>query len=242
MYYYASVKDDAMVENKLLELASKRPTRGFGHYFGIIRNEGLIWNHKRVKRVYKKLGLNKRRKVKRRVPTRVQEPIVIPNSINESWSMDFIHDVMENGRKVKFFNVIDDYNREILTIDVGTSITGERVTRSLEEIISWRGKPKEIRVDNGPEFTSAVFAQFCLYHEIRIKFIQPGKPVQNALIERFNRTFREDVLDAHIFENFPSLRHTVEEFIENYNNEYPHQSLNGKSPKKYLTKSNNVYF
>lgn len=96
--------------------------------------------------------------MKRRVPTRVQEPIVIPNSINESWSMDFMHDVMENSRKVKFFNVIDDYNREVLTIDVGSSITGDRDTRTLEELISWRGKPKEMRVDNGPEFTSAVFA------------------------------------------------------------------------------------
>ncbi len=138
--------------------------------------------------------------------------------------MDFMHDVMESGRKVKFFNVIDDYNREVLNIDVGTSIESHRVTRTLGELISWRGKPEQIRVDRGPEFISSAFAQLCMCHEIEHKFVQPGKLVQNALIERFNRTFHEDVLVAHIFENLSSLKITVEEFVENYNNEYPHES------------------
>ena len=161
MYYYKSIKDDSEVENKLQYLAQKKPTRGLGHYFGLIRNEGLIWNYKRVERVYKKLGLNLRRKRKRRIPSRVKEPLVNTLEINQTWSMDFMHDALETGRKVKVLNIIDDFNREALAIDVAGSITGERVKEVLMSIIEWRGKPEEIRTDNGPEFISAVLTHFC---------------------------------------------------------------------------------
>jgi putative transposase len=240
MFYYKSLKDDSQVERKLQDLAEKKPTRGFGHYFGLIRNEGLIWNHKRVERVYKKLGLNLRRKRKRRVPARVKEPLVNTLRMNQTWSMDFMHDALEAGRKVKVLNIIDDFNREALAIDVAYSIPGEGVKRALEEVIEWRGKPDEIRTDNGPEFISAVLEQFCESNNIRLKHIQPGKPVQNAFIERFNRTFREDVLDAYIFKNVNELIEIKEEWMKDYNENYPHQSLGGISPKQYL-KMNKSY-
>lgn len=233
MYYYKKTKDDSLVESKLLKLAEDKPTRGFGHYYGLIRNEGLIWNHKRVKRVYNKLKLNIRRKKKRRVPARIKEPLVNAMKINQTWSMDFMHDALETGRKVKVLNIIDEYNREVLNIDIASSITGNRVVEVLSNIIDWRGKPEEIRVDNGPEFISSVLVSFCEKNEIKLKHIQSGKPVQNAFIERFNRTFREDVLDAYIFSNVKELRVIAEEWVEDYNNNYPHQSLNGKSPKHY---------
>ena len=234
MFYYQSQKDDSQVENKLLQLAESKSTRGFEHYFGLIRNEGLIWNHKRVKRVYDKLGLNLRRKRKRRIPARIKEPLERTLFINQTWSMDFMHDALESGRKVKVLNIIDDYNREALNIDVGSSITGNRVVEVLKTIVDWRGKPNEIRVDNGPEFISAAFVQFCESENIRIKYTQPGKPVQNAFIERFNRTFREDVLDAYIFEKVSELKIIAEEWMEEYNEKHPHQSLGGKSPRSYL--------
>lgn len=234
MYYYKSGKDDSLVEQKLQELAEKKPTRGLGHYYGLIRNEGIIWNHKRVGRVYKKLKLNLRRKRKRRLPARVKQPLVSTLKINQTWSMDFMHDSLETGRKVKVLNIIDDYNREVLSIHVGSSITGERVKGVLQEIIDWRGKPEQIRVDNGPEFISAAFVGFCEKESIQIKYIQPGKPVQNAFIERFNRTFREDILDAYIFKDINQLKEITEEWVEDYNENYPHQSLGGISPKKYL--------
>lgn len=233
MYYYQSIKDDSEVEQKLQELAEKKSTRGFEHYYGLIRNEGLIWNHKRVKRVYNKLKLNLRRKRKRRVPARIKEPLQLTARINQTWSMDFMHDALESGRKVKVFNVIDDYNREILDIQVGSSITGERVVQILKDIVDWRGTPEEIRVDNGPEFLSAAFVKFCESEGIKIKYIQPGRPMQNAFVERFNRTFREDVLDAYIFESINELRRITEEWVEEYNNYHPHESLGGKSPKAY---------
>lgn len=240
-YYERCPKDDSEVEQKLQELADKKPTRGLGHYFGLIRNEGLIWNHKRVERIYKKLGLNKRRRRKRRVPARVKEPLINTLRMNQTWSMDFMHDALETGRKVKVLNVIDDFNREVLAIDVDTSICGERVKEVLKEIIHWRGKPEEIRTDNGPEFISAVLTQFCESNNIKMKHIQPGKPVQNAFVERFNRTFREDVLDAYIFTSLNEMKEIVEKWMEDYNENYPHQSLGGISPKQYL-KMNNSYF
>lgn len=234
MYYYNSVKDDTIVESKLKELAERKSTRGFEHYYGLIRNEGLIWNHKRVKRVYNKLGLNLRRKRKRRVPARIKEPLINTMEINQTWSMDFMHDALQSGRKVKVLNIIDDYNREALSIDVGSSITGNRVVEILKTVADWRGKPTEIRCDNGPEFISSAMVHYCESENIRIKYTQPGKPVQNAFIERFNRTFREDVLDAYIFESISDLRIIAEEWMNEYNENHPHQSLGGKSPRTFL--------
>jgi putative transposase len=241
MYYYKSIKDDSEVENKLQDLAEKKPTRGLGHYFGLIRNQGLIWNYKRVERIYKKLQLNLRRKRKRRVPARIKEPLVNTMKMNQTWSMDFMHDALETGRKVKVLNIIDDFNREVLAIDVAGSITGERVKEVLIDIIEWRGLPEEIRTDNGPEFISAVLEQFCESNNIKLKHIQPGQPTQNAFIERFNRTFREDILDAYIFKNINELKDLAEEWMNDYNENYPHQSLGGISPKQYL-KIKNSYF
>ena len=233
MYYYQSVKNDSEVEKKLLELAERFPTKGFDDYQGRIRNEGLKWNHKRVKRVYKKLNLNIRRKKKRRLPTREKQPLTIPTELNKTWSMDFMHDSLENGRKFRTLNIIDDYNREALAIEIDFSIGGAGVVRVLEEIIDWRDKPEEIRMDNGPEFLSAVLVEFCQKSQIRIKYIQPGKPVQNALIERFNRSFRRDVLDAFIFETLDQAKEQAALWREDYNENHPHQSLGGMSPLKY---------
>ena len=234
MFYYSSRKNDSEVENKLISLSIKKSTRGFEHYFGLIRNEGLIWNHKRVRRVYKKLGLNLRRKRKHRIPARVKEPLIQPLSYNHTWSMDFMHDSLISGRKVKVLNIVDDYNREALAIQIGSCITGQSVVEVLKNILDWRGKPQQIRCDNGPEFISAAFVGFCESEGITIKYTQPGKPVQNAYIERFNRTFREDVLDAYLFESLNDLREISEQWMTDYNENYPHQSLQGKSPKQYL--------
>lgn len=233
MFYYKNRKDDTVVENKLRDLAEKFPTKGFRDYHGRIRNEGLQWNHKRVKRVYNKLGLNIRRRKKRRLPMRVKEPLQIPQMPNKSWSMDFMHDCLESGRKFRTFNVIDDFNCEALAIEIDTSLGGLRVTRILEDLMNWKGKPEEIRVDNGPEFISSVFAEFCHSNQIKIKYIQPGKPVQNSLVERFNRTFRRDVLDAYIFETLDQVREITWNWLKDYNENHPHKSLGGKSPIKY---------
>jgi putative transposase len=233
MWYYRSSKDDTMVEQKLLKLALQFPTNGFGRYYGRIRNEGLKWNHKRVKRVYDKLHLNLRRKIKRRLPAREKQPLQTPDSINQTWSMDFMADVLESGRKFRTFNLIDDYNREALAIEIDTSLCGQRIVRVLEQTIDWRGKPQQIRSDNGPEFLSNALTEFCNKQNIRLRHIQPGKPMQNAFIERFNKTYRTDVLDAYIFGSLHEVRQITTNWQQDYNQNHPHQSLQGMSPYKY---------
>jgi len=221
------------VINKLNELAIDLPHRGFDDYYGRIRQEGYPWNRKRVLRVYRLMKLTMRRKRKKRLPSRIKEPLVIPNRLNETWSMDFMCDTLENGRKFRVLNVIDDYNREALIIKPQMIFPGEFVVNALNDLVFYRGKPSQIRVDNGPEFISKAFLKWCNDNGIRIIHIQPGKPVQNALIERFNRLYREDVLDAYIFEDIYQVREISKEWQEDYNNNHPHGSLGGKSPKQY---------
>lgn len=234
IYYYQSVKDDRAVIEKLQELSVLKPTRGFRYYYNRIRNEGTQWNHKRVKRVYNDMQLNIRRKHKRRLPARVKATLEAPPHINQTWSIDFMHDTLANGRKVRIINVIDDYNRQALCIEADFSQSGMSVSRAIERLIEQHGKPQQIRCDNGPEFVSYIFIDYCKRSGIDIKYIQPGKPTQNAYIERFNRSFREDVLDAYLFMDMDELRHIAWQWMEDYNQNHPHQSLNNQSPLKYL--------
>ena len=240
MWYYRSCKDDTMVESKLNALSEKFPTKGFWEYYGRIRNEGIIWNHKRIKRVYDKLGLNLRRKKKRRLPAREKQPLQVPAEMNQTWSMDFMQDSLESGRKFRVLNINDDFNRESLAIEIDTSLCGARVVRVLKEIIAWRGKPKAIRADNGPEFISSALAQFCEKENITLRHIQPGRPMQNGFIERFNKTLRTDVLDAYIFESLEQVREIALQWQEDYNQNHPHGSLGGMSPVKYLEQAVNL--
>lgn len=233
-YYYKSCRDDSEVIEKLRSYAEKMPTRGFGEYRKMIRKEGIVWNHKRIKRVYNLMKLNLRRKHKRRLPNRIKSPLIVPEGMNHTWSMDFMHDALENGRKVKVLNLIDDFNREVLAIEIDTSLCGSRVKRVLERVMEWRGKPKFIRTDNGPEFISHELADFCKGLNIEIRYIQPGKPMQNGYVERFNRFYREDVLDAYLFSSLQELRLLTEEWMEFYNEKHPHESLNDMSPREYL--------
>jgi putative transposase len=234
VYYYKSHRDDDAVIHKLQGLAEKRPTEGFWKMYFRIRKEGLRWNHKRLHRVYKLLKLNMKRKGKRRLPSRILQPLEEVNRINASWSMDFMSDALLSGRKFRVLNLIDDYNREALAIEVDTSFRAERLVRILVQIIKWRGKPQRIRVDNGPEFISTRLGLWCEEHQINLQFIQPGKPSQNAYIERFNGSFRRDVLDAYLFETLSQVRILAEEWMNDYNYDRPHDALNGRSPADML--------
>lgn len=233
--YYHSVKDDSEVVQKLQELAELKPTRGFPYYFSRIRNEGKIWNHKRVKRVYDLLALNKRKRRRRRLPQRPLEALQQPTGMNYKWSMDFMHDTLANGRKIRILNIIDDYNREALAMEVDYSLSSHNLCRIMKRLIEERGKPAEVRCDNGPEFTSGNFTDFAARENVKIKYIQPGKPTQNAYIERFNRSYREDILDAYLFFSLHEVQTLTEHWRQDYNHNHPHQSLNNKSPIDYLT-------
>lgn len=161
VYYYQSQRDDRAVIERLQSMAEKRPTDGFWKMYWRIRKEGLIWNHKRVHRIYKLLRLNMKRKGKRRLPARIRQPLEAVHAINVSWSLDFMSDALMTGRKIRTLNLIDDFNREALTVEVDTSLPAERVIRVLEQVVAWRGKPQRIRVDNGPEFISTKLGLWC---------------------------------------------------------------------------------
>lgn len=155
-----------------------------------------------------------KRKSKRRLPARILQPLEVVGRINVSWSMDFMSDSLLSGRKFRVLNLLDDFNREALTIEVDTSLRAERVIRSLEQIIQWRGTPQRIRVDNGPEFISSKLGLWCEERNIRLQFIRPGKPSRNAYIERFNWSFRRDILDAYLFESLNQVRILAEEWMQ----------------------------
>ena len=168
--------------------------------------------------------------------------------INKTWSMDFMSDALANGRRFRVLNIIDDFNREALAVEADYSLPGERVVKVLSELADWKGIPYQIRVDNGPEFISKIFGKWCNLHKVTIMHIQPGKPVQNAYVERFNRLYREDVLDAYLFDTIRQVRVISEKWMEDYNNYHPHKSLGGMSPLDYAAKQaeemkekNNIY-
>jgi putative transposase len=189
-----------------------------------------------VRRVYLLLGMNKRKRVRKRLAARVKMPLVVPLTFNDTWSMDFMHDALINGRKFRTLNIIDDFNREALAIEPYFSIGSNKVVSVLKRMVFERGKPRMIRVDNGPEFISSMLNEWCIENGIKLHYIQPGKPTQNSYIERFNRSYRQDVLDVHLFEDLMQVRMYTEDFIDDYNVHRPHESLEDLSPINYKLK------
>jgi len=234
MWYYQTRRNDSEIIDKLIEMSELKPNRGFDYYFYRIRSQGFIWNRKRVLRVYRLIGLKMRRKSKKRLPARIKTPLNQPLEPREVWSADFMSDSLINGRRFRVFNIIDDYNRQALCTTPAFSMPAIRVVSYLKQAIEIYGKPLQIRVDNGPEFISRIFTNYCESEGIEINYIQPGKPSQNGYVERFNKTFREDVLDAYIFRNMEEVEQIAEGFRLDYNEYHPHKSMGRKSPNKIL--------
>jgi putative transposase len=228
-------KENEKIADWLLRLTYNQRNWGFGLCFLHLRNvKGFKWNHKRVYRIYKELELNMRIKPKKRIIREKPEPLCVPLAPNEIWSMDFMHDQLSDGRSFRLFNVLDDYNREGLGIEVDFSLPSIRVIRSLEQIIEWRGKPKILRCDNGPEYISQTLLLWAKSQGISIEHIQPGKPQQNAYIERYNRTVRYDWLAHTLFESIEEVQDYATRWLWVYNNERPNMAIGGITPKQKL--------
>jgi putative transposase len=224
---------DEPLAQELRQLAEKQPRWGCDKMTDYLKNTGHAWNHKRIRRVYRALSLHLKRKPKKRLPARVPQILAVPEQVNQTWSLDFMSDALSNGRTFRTFNVIDDFNREALWIEVDTSLPAERVVRVLDQLLSWRAKPTRIRMDNGPELISQRLENWAKEKQIELLHIQPGKPAQNAYIERFNRTYREEVLDAYLFDDLQEVRYITERWLEDYNTIRPHEALQGLPPRQF---------
>ena len=219
----------------LIGLTQARRNWGFGLCFLYLRNvKKHVWNHKRVYRIYRELELNMRIKPKKRVKREKPDALAVPAQPNSVWSMDFMADRLENMRAFRLLNVVDDFNREGLGIEVDFSLPAERVTRSLERIIEWRGRPRVIRVDNGPEYISGHLLKWAADRDIQILHIQPGKPQQNAYVERYNRTVRHEWLDQYMFATIREVQDHATEWLWTYNNDRPNMGLGGITPAEKL--------
>jgi putative transposase len=233
--YLAKRPDDGPIIEALTALAEQHPRFGFRKLFILLRKAGHPWNHKRVWRVYCEMKLNIRRRHKKRYRPEAPGTLVQPIRPNQAWSIDFMSDALYDGRAFRTFNVPDDFNREGLHIEVDISLTAERITRVLEQVVVIRGCPERIRVDNGPEFTSATFQAWCSDKQIEIEYTQPGKRTQNAFIEPFNGSYRYGVLDAWLFMGLNQVREETSRWIPDYNTIRPHESLGDVSPLEFLT-------
>ena len=227
--------DNDLIADWLVRLAHNQRNWGFGLCYLYLRNvKGFKWNHKRVYRIYRELELNLRIKPKKRFVREKPEPLSVPTSINQCWSMDFMHDQLADSRSYRLFNVIDNFNREGLAIEVDFSLPASRVVRALDQIIEWRGRPKRIRCDNGPEYISSLLATWVISKGIELMFIQPGNPQQNAYVERYNRTVRYDGLNYYLFDSIEDVQNRATQWLWIYNNERPNMALNGITPMMKL--------
>ena len=220
----------------LLELAERYPRYGFAKYFAVLRRGGYTWNHKRVYRVYRQLQLNMRRKGKRRLPSRASVRLEAQTVVNGCWSVDFMSDALMHGQRFRTFNVLDDSSREVLAVEVDTNLPAARIIRVLDRIAAWKGYPTKMRMDNGPEFVSGQLAGWALQHGIDLEFTQSGKPTQNSYMERFNRTFREEVLNFYVFSRLSEVRTIVDAWVQEYNEQRPHESLGNLTPEEFALK------
>lgn len=235
-HYQAKLSDDnARIADWLITLTNQQRTWGFGLCFMYLRNVlDQRWNHKRVYRIYCELALNLRIKPKRRLKRETPERLAIPDAINQVWSMDFMHDRLSDGRAFRLLNVIDDHNREGLGLEADFSLPSERVIRSLEQMIEWRGKPAAIRCDNGPEYISSLLRDWAEENQIKLMFIQPGNPQQNAYVERYNRTVRNDWLSQHIFDSIQQVQDFATRWLWQYNHQRPNMGNKGLTPIQKL--------
>lgn len=231
--YQAKPKNDDEIRARLRELAEKRRKFGAPMLHTLLRREGHLINHKRTERLYREEGLSLRMKKRKKRTSHLRVVMDRPERINQHWSMDFVSDSLYNGRRFRVLTVVDDFSRECPVLEVDHSLTGQRVSRVLDRIALTRGLPEVITVDNGPEFISKALDLWAYENSVKLRFIQPGKPVQNAYIESFNGKFRNECLNDHVFISLHSARKIIEAWRQDYNTERPHSSLSKMTPDEF---------
>lgn len=236
--YQASKQPDRPLREAIVAAAGERKRWGAPRIVVHLRRRGWRDNHKRIERIYREEGLQVRKRKRKRMKGRPREPLVQPTGPNQVWAMDFVHDAVQGGRKLKLLTLIDCYTRECLCIEVDSSIGGTRVARVLDALCAERGYPQYITTDNGPEFISNALDAWAYTHEVKLDHIEPGKPTQNGYIESFNGRLRDECLNEHWFISLADARYLIEEWRIDYNEERPHSSLKNMTPLEFAQKAN----
>lgn len=235
--YLPRMNQNGELRQRLRELAEQRRRFGYRRLHVLLRREGRVVNKKRVQRLYRLEGLSLRgrRRKKRRAGLRVALPI--PAAANQRWSMDFMTDALADGRRFRLLNVVDDWTRECLAIEVGRSLTGRNVIAVLEQVATLRGYPSAIVSDNGPEFCSHAVDDWAHRRGIKLQFIRPGNPVENAFIESFNGKCRDECLNERLFITIEQARVAIETWRLDYNQVRPHSALGNLTPEDYANRA-----
>jgi putative transposase len=231
--YLSRRQDDPKLVARLRQIGEERPRFGYRRIHAILQREGFGVNRKRVYRIYRAAGLAVKRRSRRKLRAVRPMPTVAVTRPNQRWSMDFVHDYLGDGRKLRTFNVVDAFTRECLGIEVDTSLPARRVTAVLDKLVWLYGLPETFRVDNGPEFISVALEKWTDAHGVKLDFIQPGKPTQNAHVESFNGRFRDECLAQARFPTLARARAEIELWRIDYNCERPHSSLDYRTPKAF---------
>lgn len=225
--------DDEALTGRMIAIAAQKRRYGYRRIHVLLQREGWLANHKRIWRLYSKAGLSVRKRRRKRIAAVERKPLPVPTGPNQSWSMDFVSDGLAYGRRFRCLNVVDDYTRECLAIEVDTSLPGQRVKQMLERLREMRGLPESITVDNGPEFAGKVLDAWAYETGVMLSFIRPGKPAENAYIESFNGRFRDECLNEHWFVSMSHARRLIEDWRIEYNTERPHSSLGYLAPVQF---------
>lgn len=234
LQYQPLGRDDEALRQRLLYWAARKTRWGSPILHDVLKSEGLVINHKRTERIYREEGLSLRRKRRKKLPAVARVPLPKAMAPNERWSMDFIHDQLSGGRRFRCLTLVDDFTRQCLAIHVDTSIGGAGVVAVLQKLAATRGLPKIITTDNGPEFTGRALHLWAQSSGVTLHHIQPGKPMQNAFIERFNGTLRDDCLNQHWFSSIAEARLLIEHWrTHDYNTLRPHSSIGNIPPDTF---------
>ena len=234
LYRYESTRpDDKALTERLTALAGQKRRYGYRRLHILLRREGWLINRKRTYRVYHAAGLMVRRRKRKRIAGVERHVKMVALAPNQSWSMDFVSDGFVDGRRLRCLNIVDDFTKECLAIEVDTSLPGRRVVSVLERLAESRGLPQSVTVDNGPEFVSKALDEWAYRQQLHLRFIEPGKPQQNAYIESFNGKFRDECLNEHWFLSMRHARQVIAAWRQEYNDERPHSSLGYLTPNKF---------
>lgn len=231
--YRGRDKGDGPIRERMRALAHRWLRFGYRRLGVMLERENMAANHKRIYRLYTEEGLKVRRKRKKLRSQVRTAPMLVPSRVNERWSMDFMSDCLATGRRFRTLNIVDDLTRECPAIEVDTSLPGARVVRVLDKLAILRGLPDTIVIDNGSEFTGRALDAWANKHGVKLHFIDPGKPVQNAYIESFNGKFRDECLDLHWFTDLADAKEKIESWRVEYNQVRPHSSLGNTTPEAF---------